>query len=182
MVKSQKPAHRLIFISYSSLDEMIVSPLAHLITAAGVDIFFARTTIPDGALWRPEIYRKLRAAFRVLVFWSANAASSSWVRREYRYAARHKVPVVPVLLDSTALPSELARYQALTDLAPAMQRALEAEQRMRAAQRAINPARGPLPHLPLEQDHRLTEYLRLLGQYNDLKSQVTEIVLTSPGT
>jgi hypothetical protein len=176
VVNQNKFVGRLIFVSYSSKDEKIVRPLAHLIDAAGVEIFFADETIPYGSSWRTEIYAKLRAAFRTLVFWSLNAAASQWVRREYRYAIRRKIPVVPVLLDSTDLPPELARYQALTDLVPMMQKALEIEKKARVAQKRIKPGKSPfIDHYKI--DPEVTAYLALMEQFERVKNEVTKMVM-----
>ena len=174
MEKPEESLLRLIFVSYSSRDEEIVSPLARLVVATGVEVFFARATIPDGALWRRETYEKLRGAFRALIFWSINAAASQWVRREYRYAMRHRVPLVPVLLDATELPPELARYQALDALLPTMRKALAVESRIRA-----RPPRKDLLSHEGSAD-------KLLWDYAALRVEVTKMILSSaykePGT
>ena len=114
---------RLIFVSYASKDDRKVAPLVSLLSAGGVEVFFARISIPDGAVWKSDVFKRLGEAERVLVFWSINASQSDWVRREYRYASRKRIPVIPVLLDSTPMPKELSRYQALSELLPVLSRA-----------------------------------------------------------
>jgi 1-acyl-sn-glycerol-3-phosphate acyltransferase len=57
----------------------------------------------------------------MFVFWSVNAAASDWVRREYTLADEKGIPVVPVALDSTPMPTELSKFQGLPELATLLQ-------------------------------------------------------------
>jgi hypothetical protein len=69
-----------------------------------------------------------------LVFWSNNAGSSTEVRMEYQRAVELGKEVVPVLLDTTAMPAPLAEYQAI-DLRPALARAEQAHSELNRGER-----------------------------------------------
>ena len=71
------------------------------------------TAVQPGSRWRPTIAGMLLAAQTVLVFWSITAAASPEVAAEWRIALAGPARVVPVLLDDTPLPPELAALQAI---------------------------------------------------------------------
>ena len=55
----------------------------------------------------------------MIVFWCDHAYSSREIKKEYRRAIKLGKAVVPILLDFTRLPKDLAQYQAI-DLRPAL--------------------------------------------------------------
>ena len=71
------------------------------------------TAVQPGSRWRPTIAATLLAAQTVLIFWSAHAAASPEVAAEWRVALAGPARVVPVLLDDSPLPPELAALQAV---------------------------------------------------------------------
>lgn len=109
---------RTVFISYAREDEDLILPVAHLLRAAGAVVFLDLEDIPYGEKWESILLEKLHAAERILVFWSVNAANSEWVRREYLIAIGLGLRVIPIPLDATPLPAELATFQALAALVP----------------------------------------------------------------
>lgn len=114
---------RTVFISYAREDEQLILPVANLLRAAGAVVFLDVQEIPYGERWESVLLAQLHAAERILVFWSVNAANSEWVRREYLAAIGAGLRVVPIPLDATPLPVELAAFQALTALVPLVYRA-----------------------------------------------------------
>lgn len=113
-----------VFISYSRADMSSVKPLVDLLRASNVSVFLDIENIPYGEDWASLIEQKIRSAGRVLVFWSKNAATSDYVRREYLEALKlSDIRVIPVPLDDTLLPPELSRLQGLTDIGPLLNRA-----------------------------------------------------------
>jgi len=112
---------RSVFVSYSSKDRWAVARLAGFLRAAGLKVFFDVDTIRAGSEWEKEILAHLLAAGRMFVFWSVSAASSDWVRREYRLADQEGIPVIPVALDTTPMPPELSKFQGLPELAKLLQ-------------------------------------------------------------
>ena len=69
--------------------------------------------LQPGVPWRASIAGQICAADRVLLLWSASAAASGEVRREIDTALQCRVLLVPVLIDSTALPGVVADVQAV---------------------------------------------------------------------
>lgn len=66
-----------------------------------------------GQAWRREIARRMCRADQVLVVWSQYAAGSAELATEWRGALACGRRVVPLLLDATPLPAELAARQAV---------------------------------------------------------------------
>lgn len=60
--------------------------------------------LQPGVPWRATVAAGICGAERVLLVWSERAAASAEVRREIDTALVCRVPVVPVLIDSTPLP------------------------------------------------------------------------------
>lgn len=114
---------RTVFISYAREDEDLVLPVVRLLRAAGATVFVDIEDIPYGGEWHSILLERLRDSERILVFWSANASRSDWVRREYLCAISEGLRVVPVPLDDTPLPAELSVYQALMTLVPLVYKA-----------------------------------------------------------
>jgi len=109
---------RTVFMSYAREDEDLILPVAHLLRAAGAVVFLDLEDIPYGEKWESVLLEQLHASERILVFWSVNAVNSEWVRREYLTAIGLGLRVIPVPLDATPLPAELATFQALAALVP----------------------------------------------------------------
>jgi len=74
------------FASYASPDRAEVLRRVQGIRAAGTDVFLDVIALRHGEKWEPALYREIDASDRFFLFWSRNAASSSWVEQEWRYA------------------------------------------------------------------------------------------------
>ena len=70
-------------------------------------------SLPPGVSWRPAMAAAICGGSLVLVVWSERAAASAEVRREIDTAMVCRVPVVPVLIDSTPLPGLLSDINAV---------------------------------------------------------------------
>lgn len=101
------------FASYASDDRDRVAPLVELLRTLEQRVFFDRDSIPNGALWERELRSALRQISMLFVFWSKHAATSDWVRMEWRTAQRLGKVLIPVILDNTQLPDDLAAYQGI---------------------------------------------------------------------
>lgn len=97
-----------LFISYSSIDAAVVHPLGMLLAAAGSTPFVDKHSLTPGTNWRDGIDEAIRGCHAMLVFWTASAAASEQVRREYLLGLALSKPVVPVLISKVPLPAELA--------------------------------------------------------------------------
>lgn len=101
------------FASYASDDRERVVPLVELLRTLEQRVFFDRDSIPNGALWERELRSALRQISMLFVFWSKHAAMSEWVCMEWKTAQRLGKVLIPVLLDNTQLPDDLAAYQGI---------------------------------------------------------------------
>jgi formylglycine-generating enzyme required for sulfatase activity len=99
-----------IFISYASIDEERVRPLAHALEAEGWSVFWDRT-IPPGETWVKYIGQALDQSHCVVVIWSRASVESSWVYEEAE-RGRQRGVLIPVLLDDVLAPLGFASVQA----------------------------------------------------------------------
>jgi hypothetical protein len=104
------PKTRRFFASYSHEDREVVEEIVKLMVASGASVF-RDTEIPLGKRWRVVLDQSLRDADAVVLFWSKNAGGSVEVEREWRQALALKKDVIPVILDSSKLPRQLATFQ-----------------------------------------------------------------------
>lgn len=103
-----------IFVSYSRTDRCLVEPLVKLLRVREPGhVFFDIDSISPGQLWRDELESALAAATYVILFWCYHAQTSREVEREFRAAVTLGKKVVPILLDDTALPSSVSRFQGI---------------------------------------------------------------------
>jgi hypothetical protein len=77
----------------------------------GAPVFLDVDSIPTGQRWREAIHAALRSADLIAVFWSYAASQSEEVRHEWQLALTLNKPIVPVLMDGSPLPAELAAFQ-----------------------------------------------------------------------
>ena len=85
---------------------------AHALASAYGPALIDRS-MPPGVAWRPAMAAAICGASVVLAVWSERAAASAEVRREIDTAMVCRVPVVPVLIDSTPLPGLLGDVNAV---------------------------------------------------------------------
>ena len=90
---------------------MLVAPVIRLLRASKSLVFQDVDSIRPGKKWRDEIAAALASADQVMVFWCDHSALSPEVKKEWGEALRLEKDVIPLLLDSTPLPPELAGYQ-----------------------------------------------------------------------
>ena len=102
-----------IFVSYSHADTDIVEPLVRMLRGLGSNIFRDIEQVELARRWQPEIAKAIASSRTCLVFWSSSAADSAHVAKEYKSALAGGKDVIPVLLDSTPLSSELNPLQGL---------------------------------------------------------------------
>lgn len=104
-------AHAQTVILYARADQL------HAHRAAGLasvwDTVWLDADLQAGTAWRAEVARRILTARRVLVLWSARAAVSPEVAAEWRIALASQAQVLPVMLDDTPMPPELAARQAI---------------------------------------------------------------------
>ena len=100
-----------VFVSYSHADVVLVSPVVKLLRVNKSLVFQDIDTIQPGKRWRGEIGKALAESQLVVVFWCTHASGSNEVSKEWQAAIEQEKDLLPVLLDATPLPSELAEFQ-----------------------------------------------------------------------
>ena len=83
---------RSAFISYASADRAKVVARIHGIQLAcpDMDIFFDVESLRRGEHWESRLYREISQRDLFYLFWSQNAASSEWVKKELEFALSNK--------------------------------------------------------------------------------------------
>jgi hypothetical protein len=102
-----------IFISYSRVDQSLVTPIVQVFRAVGAGVHHDIDSIPYGRRWRPVIEESIDRAAVTLVFWCAHSRDSVEVRTEWERAIQADKAVVPVLLDDTPMEPALAEFQGI---------------------------------------------------------------------
>ncbi|WP_416462075.1 toll/interleukin-1 receptor domain-containing protein [Rubrivivax gelatinosus] len=78
---------RRAFASYASADRLrVLDRVASIRLAAGIRVFLDCHDLHPGKAWQPQLEREIDASELFLLFWSAAAAQSGWVRWEYERA------------------------------------------------------------------------------------------------
>jgi len=99
-----------IFLSYASEDRETAHKFADALEALGWSVWWDRE-IPPGKTFDQVIEEELNSARCVMVLWSFESVRSRWVRTEAS-AAMDRECLVPVLIDTVAIPLEFKRIQA----------------------------------------------------------------------
>ena len=100
-----------VFVSYSHADALLVSPVVKLLRVNKSLVFQDIDGIQPGKKWRDEIAKALAESHLVVVFWCTHARASNEVSKEWQVAIQLKKDLLPLLLDATPLPPELAEFQ-----------------------------------------------------------------------
>lgn len=101
------------FVSYSGLDQNLVTPIVQFLSVGGRRVFWDRVTLTPGERWAPALMEALRVSDTVMVLWCCHAASSEWVAREVATATAAAKPLIPVLLCPYPLEQPLSDYQGI---------------------------------------------------------------------
>jgi len=101
------------FVSYSTKDRPEVLRRVQMLTAVGVKFFQDVLNLEPGDHWLEEIYEWIEKSDVFLLFWSANAKTSSWVEKEWRHALLREEEdfIRPVIIEGPPIaepPAELA--------------------------------------------------------------------------
>jgi hypothetical protein len=106
-----------VFISHSAADREVAEGVAKRLESGGCRTYFLDFDpdqgITGGQDWEKVLYQNLRACRTLLVLWSSQAANSRWVFAEVAVAKALGKKVLPVRLDSSALPDLISARQAI---------------------------------------------------------------------
>ena len=107
---SADPPAPHLFVSYASADRARVVPIVAALEGAGVRVWVDRAGITGGASYGPEIVTAIRVSRALLLLCSAAAFASRNVRQEVALAWKHVRPILPLLLEPSPIPDELAYW------------------------------------------------------------------------
>lgn len=99
-----------IFISYARADKDRAEFLAEAFSRQGWSVWWDRE-IPPGKSFDETIENALNSARCVIVLWSKDSVSSSWVKTEAAEGAARGI-LVPALIDKVQIPLEFKRIEA----------------------------------------------------------------------
>jgi hypothetical protein len=111
LVTAMASANAQTVILYSQADAHEAQRIHRL--AMTYSIVMRDVEIPPGEPWRATVAGWIRDAKTILILWSANAANSAELAPEWRMALASGARVVPIMLDATPMPAELAERQAV---------------------------------------------------------------------
>jgi hypothetical protein len=103
-----------LFISYSHKDSSFIKRLKNSLERDGYAVWFDQTELEVGNKWRGKIVGAIKAANAFVLVLSPTSVDSDEVSKELSLAAKHKIPIFPILLGNTEISDALA-YQ-LADL------------------------------------------------------------------
>ena len=111
-----------VFLSHSSKDNAIARELYHQLDAEGwMDVWFIEARLLPSQNWGPEIIKGAENADVVITLFSKNSSMEeeteypSWrfVSEVLRTNGNEKVLIIPLLLDDSAVPTELNTWQSI---------------------------------------------------------------------
>lgn len=100
-----------IFISYSRVNKDFAVDLAKELKSSGFSVWLDVMDISTGARWDDEVEKALATCGIFMVILTPTSVASENVKDEIGYAIDHGKRIVPVLLESSAIPLRLRRFQ-----------------------------------------------------------------------
>jgi hypothetical protein len=107
------PKINRVFISYSSKDSARIVPLVEMMRVTGANVFRDTDNIRKGQKWRDVVETELKKATCLMLFWTENSAESSEVLKEFEYAFKRRIDIVPVFLEPIEVPEKIAEFQSI---------------------------------------------------------------------
>jgi predicted ATPase len=104
------PGEPFLFISYASVDRPKVIALADGLRQAGLEIWIDQAGIAGGAAYGTEIANAIKASAAVVLMCSSASLASRNVRQEIMLAWRYDRPILPLLLEPTTFPDDIAYW------------------------------------------------------------------------
>jgi non-specific serine/threonine protein kinase len=145
-----------VFISYASADRARVLPVVDALRETGIEVWFDQQDIVAGTNWGGSIVDAIEGCAALVLLSSAASLASRNVRQEIALAWRHDKPYLPLLLDTTPIPNDIAYWLTTSQWVevldhpapvwlPKVQQALE---RLHQSDAAPAPSASALTHRP----------------------------------
>ena len=104
------PTGPFVFVSYASVDRARVLAVAGALDSASVPLWIDQAGIAGGAAYGAEIAAAVHASAIVALMCSAASLASRNVRQEIMLAWRYDRPILPLLLEPTSFPDDVAYW------------------------------------------------------------------------
>ena len=104
-----------VFISYSRKDSAFIDQLVADLQSAGLTVWYDLSGLDGGTQWETEIQVAIEQSQFFLAVLSPNALESKWVVREFLYAEKRGIKIIPVQYLPCELPMRMLDLQ-LIDL------------------------------------------------------------------
>lgn len=115
-----RPATRLVFISYSSIDGYVAGEIDAALRLRGVCTFLDTRDIKPGESIPHRVYEGLGEASHVVALLSQNSVTSKWVQEEFDFTRMRSlqsdgpgVSLIPIRIDDAPLPTPLRHIKYL---------------------------------------------------------------------
>ena len=100
-----------IFISYSRKDLVFAEKLAHDLIELGYDVWYDLSKIEGGDRWSQEIEDGINGSEIFAIVVTPSSMDSAWVEKEYHFASRRGMKIVPLVRELCELPIWLLNIQ-----------------------------------------------------------------------
>lgn len=100
-----------VFISYSRKNSKLVDRIENKLIEYGYKVWVDCSQLEGGQKWSNELKEAISNSQVLIVIVTKDAMDLKYVRQEYLYALMINKPVIPLLVEKTALPEELGPIQ-----------------------------------------------------------------------
>jgi predicted ATPase len=114
-----------LFLSYAAVDRQRALAIANALQTAGISVWIDREGITGGASYSLEIATAIRTAPVFLLCVTPASLASRNVRQEIALAWKHEKPIMPLLLEPTAIPDALEYWLEATQWIEVLDRATD---------------------------------------------------------
>jgi non-specific serine/threonine protein kinase len=104
------PSGQFLFVSYASVDRSRVLAIADHLQKAGIQLWIDQAGIAGGEVYGTEIVNAIKGSAAVALMCSAASLASRNVRQEILLAWRYDTPILPLLLEPTTFPDDVAYW------------------------------------------------------------------------
>ncbi|SEV93368.1 toll/interleukin-1 receptor domain-containing protein [[Clostridium] fimetarium] len=108
--------NKLVFISHNHFNKEIAREIGLLFAAQNINVWFDEWNIAPGESIPSKVNNGLEICTHFLLLWSEKASKAPWVKAETnaiigRMLSTDGVKFIPVMLDSTPLPTIISSYK-----------------------------------------------------------------------
>ena len=93
-----------VFISYSRRDLSFVERLVSDLRDAGYQVWYDLSGLEGGSRWGTEIQNAIQKSQYIVTVLSPDSVKSEWVEREFLYASKLKLKIIPLFYRECDLP------------------------------------------------------------------------------